>query len=89
MEILDQDIKQSCNHSEVIKCIQIGLLCVQEKPDDRPTMANVVSYLSSPLTEMPFPGEPTNPTYSGIVQNMVAGSTLSINEMSVTVFIPR
>ena len=91
LKILDQDIKESCDHSEVIRCIQIGLLCVQEKPDHRPTMAKVVSYLSSPLAELPFPGEPTNSMHSGIV---VAGesssaSVFSVNEMSMSKFIPR
>ena len=74
LEILDKDIKESSNHSEVIKCIQIALLCVQEKPDDRPTMARVVSYLNSPLTELPLPGEPTNSIHNQILQKMVQGS---------------
>ncbi|TKY51070.1 Cysteine-rich receptor protein kinase 10 [Spatholobus suberectus] len=94
LNILDQNIKESCNHSEVIKCIQIGLLCVQEKPDDRPTMTQVISYLSSSITELPFPGKPINSKESGIVQKMVAGesssgSALSINEMSTSIIFPR
>lgn len=94
LEILEQGVRESCNHSEVIKCIQIGLLCVQEKPDDRPTMTKVVSYLSSPLIELPFPEEPKNYKHSGTAQKMVAGestsgSVLSMNEMSVSISIPR
>lgn len=77
LEILDPDIKESSNHSEVIKCIQIGLLCVQEKPDDRPTMARVVSYLTSPSAELPFPGEPTNSIHSKMLQRMVGGELSS------------
>ncbi|XP_057428436.1 cysteine-rich receptor-like protein kinase 25 isoform X2 [Lotus japonicus] len=94
LEILEQGVRESCNHSEVIKCIQIGLLCVQEKPDDRPTMTKVVSYLSSPLIELPFPEEPKSYKHSGVAQKMVAGestsgSVLSMNEMSVSISIPR
>ncbi|TKY51071.1 Cysteine-rich receptor protein kinase 10 [Spatholobus suberectus] len=94
LNILDQDIKEFCNHSEVIKCVQIGLLCAQEKPNNRPTMSKVVSYLCSPLTELPFPGEPTNSYHGGIVQNMVAGeasssSAYSVNEVSLSKIIPR
>ncbi|RHN82118.1 putative protein kinase RLK-Pelle-DLSV family [Medicago truncatula] len=86
LELIDQDIKESCNHSEVVKCIQIGLLCVQEKPDDRPTTATVVSYLTSPSAELPFPGEPTKSMHSEILQKMVAGELSSasfstVNEM--------
>ena len=94
LNILDKNIKESCNHSEVIKCIQIGLLCVQEKPHDRPTMTQVVSYLGSSLSELPFPEKPINFSQSGLDHRMVvggssSGSTQSKNEMSVSVFIPR
>ncbi|XP_047154512.1 cysteine-rich receptor-like protein kinase 10 [Vigna umbellata] len=94
LNILDKNIKESCNHSEVIKCIQIGLLCVQEKPHDRPTMTQVVSYLSSSLSELPFPEKPINSNQSGLVQKMLvggssSGSAQTINEMSVSIFIPR
>ncbi|KAK7308809.1 hypothetical protein RJT34_05058 [Clitoria ternatea] len=58
LEILDPDLKESLSHSEVIKCIHIGLLCVQQNPDDRPTMERVVSYLSTISVEPPLPREP-------------------------------
>ncbi|KAK2458427.1 cysteine-rich receptor protein kinase [Trifolium repens] len=87
LELIDQDIRESCNHNEAVKCIQIGLLCVQDKPDDRPSMANVVSYLTSPSAELPVPGEPTKSPRSGILQMAVAGelssaSISTVNEMS-------
>uniref|UniRef100_A0A0R0EMH6 Cysteine-rich receptor-like protein kinase n=1 Tax=Glycine max TaxID=3847 RepID=A0A0R0EMH6_SOYBN len=89
LNIFDQSIKaEFCDHSEVVKCIQIGLLCVQEKPDDRPKMAQVISYLNSSITELPLPKKPINSRQSGIVQKIAvgessSGSTPSINEMSV------
>ena len=94
LNILDQNIKESCNHREVIKCIQIGLLCVQEKPEDRPTMTQVVSYLNNSLVELPFPRKPINSKQNEIVQKMIvgessSGSALSNNGMSVSIFIPR
>jgi hypothetical protein len=58
LEVLDSDIEKSFSYSEVIKCIQIGLLCVQQNPDDRPTMERVVSYMSSVSVELPLPQEP-------------------------------
>ncbi|RZB43828.1 Cysteine-rich receptor-like protein kinase 25 isoform C [Glycine soja] len=90
LNILDQNIKESCNHREVIKCIQIGLLCVQEKPEDRPTMTQVVSYLNNSLVELPFPRKPINSKQNEIVQKMIvgessSGSALSNNGMSVSV----
>jgi len=35
---------------EVLNCIEVGLLCVQENPEDRPDASTVVLMLSSPTT---------------------------------------
>nr|KYP75226.1 Cysteine-rich receptor-like protein kinase 25 [Cajanus cajan] len=78
LNILDSNIKESCDQSEVIKCIQIGLLCVQEKPYDRPTMTQVISYLSSSITELPYPEKPINSKQSGIVQKRMVGESSSV-----------
>nr|BAA92836.1 S18 S-locus receptor kinase [Brassica oleracea] len=43
---------------EVLKCIQIGLLCVQELAEHRPTMSTVVWMLGSEATEIPQPKPP-------------------------------
>ncbi|KAF8660124.1 hypothetical protein HU200_057682 [Digitaria exilis] len=43
------------------RCIQIGLLCVQERPDDRPAMYEVVEMLRSSTLELV---EPTVPMLS-------------------------
>jgi len=51
-------MQESYSPNEVEKCVQIGLLCVQENPDDRPTMGTVVSYLNNVSVDMPFPMEP-------------------------------
>ncbi|THG00637.1 hypothetical protein TEA_011640 [Camellia sinensis var. sinensis] len=40
---------------EVLKCIQIGLLCVQQCPEDRPTMSSVVSMLDNGSAMLPHP----------------------------------
>jgi len=43
---------------EIVRCIHIGLLCVQEKADDRPTMASVVLMLDSNSFALPVPLQP-------------------------------
>ncbi|XP_019176014.1 PREDICTED: putative receptor-like protein kinase At4g00960 [Ipomoea nil] len=48
IEILDPVLaKSSYTVNEVIQCVHIGLLCVQEDADERPTMEDVVLMLSS------------------------------------------
>lgn len=58
MELLDPSLKDSNSSDEVLRCIHIGLLCVQENPADRPTMASVVLMLNSYTITLPAPQEP-------------------------------
>uniref|UniRef100_A0A7N0TP78 Uncharacterized protein n=1 Tax=Kalanchoe fedtschenkoi TaxID=63787 RepID=A0A7N0TP78_KALFE len=44
--------------NEIMRCIHIGLLCVQESVAARPTMASVVLMLSSFSLSLPLPSEP-------------------------------
>ncbi|XP_061358122.1 receptor-like serine/threonine-protein kinase SD1-7 isoform X2 [Gastrolobium bilobum] len=59
LELIDSSIDNSYSPSEVLRCIQVGLLCVQEHAEDRPTMSSVVLMLSSetaPLSQPKIPG---------------------------------
>ncbi|GLT54805.1 hypothetical protein SLA2020_279720 [Shorea laevis] len=47
LELLDPSLRDSYSRKEVDRCIHIGLLCVQENPAERPTMASIVVMLSS------------------------------------------
>ncbi|GFS29475.1 cysteine-rich RLK (RECEPTOR-like protein kinase) 34 [Actinidia rufa] len=58
IELLDVPMEDSFEFLEVLKCIQIGLLCVQKRPEDRPTMASVLSALDSEITTLPQPKQP-------------------------------
>ena len=41
-----------------MRCVNVGLLCVQEDPGDRPTMAVALVMLSSDTIRMPLPKQP-------------------------------
>ncbi|KAI3910972.1 hypothetical protein MKW92_035602 [Papaver armeniacum] len=56
-EIVDEDLGDLYSPFEVMKCVHIGLLCVQNRAVDRPTMAEVDVMLSSE-TDRPAPKEP-------------------------------
>ncbi|KAK3039660.1 hypothetical protein RJ639_027001, partial [Escallonia herrerae] len=43
---------------DIVRCIHIGLLCVQEIAADRPCMATVVAMLSSLSVTLPVPSKP-------------------------------
>ncbi|KAL2324345.1 hypothetical protein Fmac_023403 [Flemingia macrophylla] len=92
LELLDPNIKGPYSREEVIKCIHIGLLCVQEDPNDRPTMATVVFYLNSPSVNLPLPHEPGYFKYnrdSKATNKEFDNVSDSINEISLTKFYPR
>ncbi|KAK2436967.1 G-type lectin S-receptor serine/threonine-protein kinase [Trifolium repens] len=60
MKLIDSSIDNSYSPSEVFRCIQVGLLCVQERAEDRPTMSSVVLMLSSETATV---AEPKNPGF--------------------------
>ena len=59
MEFVDPSIRDSCSQSEVWRCINVGLLCVQDRANDRPTMSSVVIMLERGTAANPPPRQPT------------------------------
>lgn len=47
LELMDPILEESCVTSEIMKCVYISLLCVQEDPADRPAMSSVLHMLGS------------------------------------------
>lgn len=58
LEIIDSSIRDTCSVQQVERCINIGLLCVQEAPIDRPTMSSVILMLENEIIPLPSPKEP-------------------------------
>ncbi|KAM3714655.1 hypothetical protein ACJW31_01G350200 [Castanea mollissima] len=59
MDLIDEFLilGNSCILSEVLRCIHVGLLCVQQKPEDRPNISSVVLMLSND-NSLPNPRQP-------------------------------
>uniref|UniRef100_A0A0E0QUS8 non-specific serine/threonine protein kinase n=1 Tax=Oryza rufipogon TaxID=4529 RepID=A0A0E0QUS8_ORYRU len=58
-DLADSSIMDSCLLHEVLLCIHVALLCVQENPDDRPLMSSVVFFLDNGSnTALPAPNSP-------------------------------
>lgn len=58
LEILDPVLRNSYSRNEVLRCIHIALLCVQEDSSQRPSMASIVLMLNSNSVTLPLPEEP-------------------------------
>ena len=85
LELIDKNIVNSCIVSEVLRCIQVGLLCVQQHPDDRPTMPSVILMLGS-NNELPKPKQPgfflsRDSVEPSSLSQLQSGST---NEITIT-----
>lgn len=46
LDLVDEVLADSYSSTEVMRCVHIGLLCVQDNAADRPTMPDVVFMLS-------------------------------------------
>lgn len=91
---MDPILRDTCIESEVLKCIQIGLLCVQEDPADRPTMSSVIHMLGSYTISLPQPTEPAFSVgravpFSQHVKNNETESSVTIGDLTITDSVPR
>ncbi|XP_031107506.1 G-type lectin S-receptor-like serine/threonine-protein kinase CES101 isoform X2 [Ipomoea triloba] len=58
VELMDPALSGSCPEAEVMRCIQVGLLCVQDEAKYRPSMSTVVSMFANESAELPLPKQP-------------------------------
>ncbi|KAJ1700796.1 hypothetical protein LUZ63_000575 [Rhynchospora breviuscula] len=59
LNLIDSSIsKNSYDESKIIRCLQVGLLCAQDRPQDRPHMSEVILMLNSQNMILPLPKQP-------------------------------
>uniref|UniRef100_A0A5B7BBD3 Receptor-like serine/threonine-protein kinase n=1 Tax=Davidia involucrata TaxID=16924 RepID=A0A5B7BBD3_DAVIN len=58
MKLMDAYMENPVPTSQLLRCIQVGLLCVQQRPEDRPTMSSVLYLLDSENPMLPQPKQP-------------------------------
>ncbi|XP_010439218.1 PREDICTED: cysteine-rich receptor-like protein kinase 10 [Camelina sativa] len=97
LDLVDPVIVHNCQMDEVVRCIHIGLLCVQEDPVDRPTLPAIVMMLTSNTVTLPVPKEPglffqSKPTKDPLDSEQYTKSKSvpwSVNDTSITDLYPR
>ncbi|GJN32573.1 hypothetical protein PR202_gb21087 [Eleusine coracana subsp. coracana] len=100
MEIMDPSLSSLAPRDQMAKCIQIGLLCVQDDPMDRPMMSMVNVMLSSSTVTLNAPSKPVfcfrkdlvnSDMYSDVYRSSQSASRSpwSQNEVSITELEPR
>ncbi|CAM0144794.1 unnamed protein product [Urochloa decumbens] len=103
VEIMDPSLRGKAPAELMLKCVHIGLLCVQDNPVDRPMMSTVNVMLSSGTVSLQAPLKPvffipksgyystiseSYPTASQSTGNGKSGA-MSPNEVSITELEPR
>ncbi|XP_058756966.1 G-type lectin S-receptor-like serine/threonine-protein kinase At1g11300 [Vicia villosa] len=56
--LIEPEMYDDNHHKDILRCIHIGLLCVQESAVDRPTMGTVIYMLNSEIMELPPARQP-------------------------------
>ncbi|KAK9106986.1 hypothetical protein Syun_022997 [Stephania yunnanensis] len=86
LELIDPILGNSSSFaSSPTKYIQVALLCVQEKPSDRPTMSEVIAMLSSEFAMLPSPKQPAFSFGKGMDESSSSsGIPYSINDVTVS-----
>ena len=56
--LIDPMIYEPCFEIEMLRCIHVGLLCVQEFAKDRPIISVVIFMLKSEIVDLPRPKQP-------------------------------
>lgn len=94
MELVDPSLGDVYSSSEVMRCIQVGLLCVQEQAEDRPTLSSVLLMLSSETATMPRPKQPgfclgRTPVEAGSFSSGKQEESCTVNHVTVTMLEAR
>ncbi|KAL5579252.1 hypothetical protein UlMin_011694 [Ulmus minor] len=90
-ELIDPSISdtsyrsEASYRSEVLRCIQVGILCVQDSPLHRPTMSSVMLMLESEAANLPLPRQPTFTSRGRIDTEIYSENDhVSLNDITVT-----
>ncbi|KAK6132851.1 hypothetical protein DH2020_033414 [Rehmannia glutinosa] len=89
LELMDECFNDTFIESQVKRCIQVGLLCVQKFAEDRPDMSSVIFMLGTDGAILPEPKEPgffiersSSPVRSCTSASMNSGrETMSITDL--------
>ncbi|KAK7272477.1 hypothetical protein RJT34_29095 [Clitoria ternatea] len=90
LDLIDSCIENLSVLPEALRCIHISLLCVQQHPEDRPSMSTVVVMLSSE-SALPQPKEPAflMEKFFPKADSSTKHQFSSTNDISVTMLEPR
>ncbi|KAF9666858.1 hypothetical protein SADUNF_Sadunf16G0272500 [Salix dunnii] len=87
LELVENMSDRPYSVPDVLRCIHVGLLCVQQKPEDRPNMSSVVLMLGSE-NSLPDPKQPgffTERNMPALDSSTGNHESSSINDLTISV----
>ncbi|XP_027910078.1 G-type lectin S-receptor-like serine/threonine-protein kinase CES101 [Vigna unguiculata] len=81
LQLVDPSLSESFDIDEVKRCIQVGLLCVAQYANDRPTMCDVVSMLTNESSKLSLPQKPAFYLERSYFDNKTSSEELNTNSM--------
>ncbi|XP_048633022.1 cysteine-rich receptor-like protein kinase 10 [Brassica napus] len=97
LDLVDQVIVDNCQKNEVVLCIHIGLLCVQEDLVERPSFSNILMMLTTNNVTLPVPQQPGFVFQTRHIRDLPGSNqstmtkcgVVSVGDVSVTDLYPR
>ncbi|KAG2330473.1 hypothetical protein Bca52824_001653 [Brassica carinata] len=88
LELVDAEMGKNYQSNEVVRCIHIGLLCVQTDPDERPDISEIISMLTSNSIILQLP---QSPVYEGSEMGLppIKSVPVSVNDSLINELVPR
>lgn len=87
LSIVDSTMS-TVNTTEVLRCINIGLLCVQENATHRPIMSSVALMLNNHNMALPVPSRPAFLLHNNVESDQSL-NVPTLNEVSLSELLPR
>ncbi|KAK7327994.1 hypothetical protein VNO77_22088 [Canavalia gladiata] len=87
VSLIDKGMRDPDHEKDILRCIHIGLVCVQENARLRPTMATVISMLNSEIINLPLPRQPAFILRESILSSLSSEEchgSFSNNSVSIT-----
>ncbi|KAJ9169034.1 hypothetical protein P3X46_020503 [Hevea brasiliensis] len=88
LEFIDPLLMETTPIEEVVRCLHIGLLCIQEDPEDRPTMSFVLVLLGGEPIDLPEPKPPAFFTSKMVSVNRPLTTDPSVDQID-SIILPR
>ncbi|CAA2957373.1 Serine threonine kinase [Olea europaea subsp. europaea] len=85
-DFIDQTIYKAEFQGEMMRCIHIALLCVQEFPNNRPTISTVLAMLSREIVKLPLPEQPIFAEKWNCSHVTSSLTGVSLNDVTLTMF---